>query len=106
MNRGPEQVSIGEPCPPLLSCRAYSLAFEVLGNRGGSALIEEDVHLLTERGGFEAAGCEVEDGKTTDTGMRVSLKTHAPLTLPGTLSTSGQRDQSSAVIELVGLFSA
>lgn len=32
--------------------------------------------------------------KTMETGIRVSLNTHAPLTLPGTLSTAGHCDQS------------
>jgi hypothetical protein len=32
--------------------------------------------------------------KIADTGMRVPFKTHAPLTLPGTLSTAGHCDQS------------
>src|SRR5947207_11386034 len=36
--------------------------------------------------------------KTTDTGMRVFLNTHAPLTLPGMLSTAGHWDQSSTAI--------
>src|SRR5438477_3111394 len=33
------------------------------------------------------------------TGMRVSLKSHAPLTFPGMLSTAGHCDQSSAAME-------
>src|SRR3984885_5031873 len=32
--------------------------------------------------------------KMADTGIRVPFKTHAPLTLPGTLSTAGHCDQS------------
>src|SRR5713226_5522159 len=36
--------------------------------------------------------------KTVATGMRVPLKTHAPLTLPGMLSTAGHCDQSSAIL--------
>src|SRR5260370_19392384 len=32
--------------------------------------------------------------KTTETGVRVSLNTHAPLRLPGMLSTAGHCDQS------------
>src|ERR1700690_220015 len=32
--------------------------------------------------------------KMADTGMRVPFSTHAPLTLPGTLSTAGHCDQS------------
>src|SRR5690348_7016664 len=36
--------------------------------------------------------------KTVDTGMRVPRKTHAPLTLPGTLSTAGHCDQSIVAI--------
>src|SRR5262249_14831896 len=32
--------------------------------------------------------------KVADTGIRVALRTHAPLTLPGTLSTAGHCDQS------------
>src|SRR5713226_5294123 len=35
--------------------------------------------------------------KTVATGMRVPRKTQAPLTLPGTLSTAGHCDQSSAI---------
>ena len=31
------------------------------------------------------------------TGMRVPRRTHAPLTLPGTLSTAGHCDQSSGI---------
>ena len=79
----------------------------------GVPLIDEDAHLLCGRGEFKAAGHEVKnrfhllarqpivklyqfiDGdaifeftSTADTGMRVSLNTHAPLTLPGTLSTA------------------
>src|SRR5437899_11818443 len=34
---------------------------------------------------------------TAETGMRVPRKTHAPLTFPGTLSTAGHCDQSSAI---------
>jgi hypothetical protein len=34
-----------------------------------------------------------------DTGMRVPFNTHAPLTLPGTLSTAEHCDQSRAAIE-------
>src|SRR6266567_3736115 len=37
--------------------------------------------------------------KTMATGIRVSLKTHAPLTFPGMLSTAGHCDQSSAAME-------
>src|SRR3989441_3447991 len=37
--------------------------------------------------------------KMTETGMRVPLKSHAPLTFPGMLSTAGHCDQSSAAIE-------
>src|SRR5579871_1258064 len=36
--------------------------------------------------------------KTVATGMRVSLNTHAPLRLPGTLSTAGHCDQSKLAI--------
>jgi len=36
--------------------------------------------------------------KTICTGMRVPLNTHAPLTLPGTLSTAGHCDQSRLAI--------
>src|SRR5436305_12876840 len=35
--------------------------------------------------------------KTVATGRRVPRKTHAPLTFPGTLSTAGHCDQSSAI---------
>src|SRR3979411_2717560 len=35
---------------------------------------------------------------TADTGIRVSRKTHAPPSRPGTLSTAEHRDQSSAAI--------
>src|SRR5450755_1771589 len=38
--------------------------------------------------------------KTVDTGIRVSLNTHAPLRLPGTLSTAGHCDQSRAAMFL------
>jgi hypothetical protein len=34
-----------------------------------------------------------------ETGIRVPFNTHAPLTLPGTLSTAGHCDQSRAAIE-------
>src|SRR3954452_11421480 len=37
--------------------------------------------------------------KTTAAGVRVPLNTQAPLTLPGTLSTSGHSDQSSAAMD-------
>src|SRR3989442_7262364 len=37
--------------------------------------------------------------KMTDTGMRVPRSTQAPLTFPGTLSTAGHCDQSSAGIK-------
>jgi len=37
--------------------------------------------------------------KMTETGMRVPLSTHAPLTFPGMLSTAGHCDQSSAAME-------
>src|SRR5579862_2297289 len=37
---------------------------------------------------------------TTAAGVRVPLNTHAPLTLPGTLSTAGHWDQSSAAITI------
>src|SRR5256886_7039807 len=36
--------------------------------------------------------------KTVATGIRVPRNTHAPLTFPGTLSTAGHCDQSSAAI--------
>src|SRR6266566_1877692 len=36
--------------------------------------------------------------KTADTGILVSRNTHAPLSLPGTLSTAGHCDQSRAAI--------
>ena len=73
---------------------------------------------LKEAGRVEAAGREFEHGlnllrrhmklfndfvnvepasrfsKTVATGMRVSLKTHAPLRRSGTLSTAGHCDQS------------
>src|SRR3984893_5793334 len=35
---------------------------------------------------------------TADTGIRVSRNTHAPLSLPGTLSTAGHWDQSRTAI--------
>jgi hypothetical protein len=38
--------------------------------------------------------------KTTETGVRVSRNTHAPLRLPGMLSTAGHRDQSRVAILL------
>lgn len=38
--------------------------------------------------------------KTVATGIRVSLNTHAPLTLPGTLSTAGHCDQSGVAIDI------
>src|ERR1700731_2243553 len=37
--------------------------------------------------------------KMADTGIRVPFNTHAPLTLPGTLSTAEHRDQSRPAIE-------
>src|SRR5258706_11450563 len=37
---------------------------------------------------------------TVATGMRVSLNTHAPLTLPGMLSTAGHCDQSRVAMFL------
>src|SRR5260370_12792449 len=37
--------------------------------------------------------------KIADTGIRVPFNTHAPLTLPGTLSTAGHCDQSRVAIE-------
>src|SRR4029077_11649241 len=37
--------------------------------------------------------------KITETGMRVPLSTHAPLTFPGKLSTAGHSDESSAATE-------
>src|SRR5882762_8241471 len=37
--------------------------------------------------------------KMTETGMRVPLSTHAPLTFPGMLSTAGHCDQSSAAMK-------
>jgi hypothetical protein len=36
----------------------------------------------------------------TAIGMRVPRKTHAPLSLPGTLSTAGHRDQSSIAVAI------
>src|ERR1700738_3574249 len=36
--------------------------------------------------------------KIADTGIRVPFRTHAPLTLPGTLSTTGHCDQSRVAI--------
>jgi hypothetical protein len=37
-----------------------------------------------------------------ETGIRVPFNTHAPLTLPGTLSTTGHCDQSRpAIVELL-----
>src|SRR5271169_2489430 len=42
--------------------------------------------------------------KTVATGIRVSLKTQAPLTLPGTLSTAGHCDQSRGAIVLRSFF--
>src|SRR5260370_23953340 len=41
----------------------------------------------------------VRFSKMTETGMRVPLSTHAPLTFPGMLSTAGHCDQSSAAME-------
>src|SRR5207302_3984362 len=38
---------------------------------------------------------------TADTGMRVSLNTHAPLSLPGTLSTAEHCDQSRVAMFLL-----
>lgn len=40
---------------------------------------------------------------TIETGMRVSLNTHAPLTLPGTLSTAAHCDQSRLAIVYAAL---
>src|SRR5437588_7068096 len=37
---------------------------------------------------------------TADTGIRVPRNTHAPLRLPGTLSTAGHRDQSRVAMFL------
>lgn len=48
----------------------------------------EPLHdLLDTRPGFEIF-------ENVETGIRVSLNTHAPLTLPGILSTAGHLDQS------------
>src|ERR1035438_4819295 len=41
--------------------------------------------------------------KTTETGVRVSRNTHAPLTLPGMLSTAGHWDQSRFAMLLPSL---
>src|SRR5580658_5373134 len=42
--------------------------------------------------------------KMEDTGIRVPFKTHAPLSLPGTLSTAEHWDQSRAAIPLIVSF--
>src|SRR5271165_5131336 len=42
---------------------------------------------------------------TADTGIRVSRNTHAPLRLPGTLSTAGHWDQSRVAMFFALLFS-
>jgi len=47
---------------------------------------------------FLDAGARSRFSKTVATGIRVPRKTHAPLRLPGTLSTTGHCDQSSAAI--------
>src|ERR1035441_7314185 len=44
--------------------------------------------------------------KMADTGIRVPFKTHAPLTLPGTLSTAGHSDQLRLAICSNSLFQA
>src|ERR1700737_3109136 len=41
---------------------------------------------------------------TRETGMRVSLNTHAPLTFPGMLSTAGHWDQSRLAIIILPFF--
>src|SRR6266702_1330986 len=42
--------------------------------------------------------------KIADTGIRVPFKTHAPLTLPGMLSTAGHCDQSRVAISLPSFY--
>src|SRR5579863_6668500 len=39
--------------------------------------------------------------KTTETGVRVSRNTHAPLRLPGMLSTAGHCDQSRVAVAMI-----
>ena len=53
---------------------------------------------------FVHSGPNSRFSNSRETGIRVSLKTHAPLTLPGTLSTAGHWDQSRAA--MVGLLTS
>src|SRR5204862_5241649 len=100
---------------------------DVGGQGGGHAprrpVVEEDAHQRPDTGASRlraansstALTCSRDTGncsitssmvipssrfsKTTATGVRVPLNTHAPLTLPGTLSTAWHSDQSSAAMD-------
>jgi hypothetical protein len=47
---------------------------------------------------FLDAGAASRFSKMAETGIRASFKTHAPLSLSGTLSTAGHWDQSSVAM--------
>ena len=57
----------------------------------GVDLFPRNIELLND---LVYAGSSFEVSNTADTGMRVFLNTHAPLSRPGTLSTAGHWDQS------------
>ena len=76
------------------------------GGRGGAGEeVEDGFDLGAGDGGkFSASSSRVECFRLVriaETGTRVPRKTQAPLTLPGTLSRTGQADQSSIVFVLM-----
>src|SRR3954471_17806049 len=96
---------------------------EKIGERGGRALVKENAHYGATAGASKLRAAKSRTAmtwsrvrpsysltsssmvtpssrfsNTMETGIRVPRNTHAPLTFPGTLSTAGHWDQSSAAI--------
>ena len=61
----------------------------------GIDLLPRDVELLDD---FFYGGAGFKVSNTADTGIRLLRNTHAPFSLPGTLSTAGHWDQSRVVM--------
>lgn len=121
-----EQLAVRNPVPAALYRLRNVVVRKRRGNAAWSAVIKENAHRPRQLHQQESAarrGCgrqiralpefapasrrtipmlapDSRFSKTVATSLRVSLNTHAPLRLPGTLSTAGHRDQSRAAMFL------
>src|SRR5690348_604605 len=116
-----QQFTVVQCVPSKIFCILDCMSCEKRGQRRGSTLVEKNQHqrrtgtsrLRAAKSStamtcsrvtpnhsmmFSMVAPDSRFSKTVATGMRVPRNTHAPLTLPGTLSTAGHCDQSIAAI--------